>query len=44
MDALGPIRIREVESAQQQILATVRQLQNEGAIGRNSSEGDQYVV
>ena len=37
MEALGPIKIREVEAAQQQIIAVVRQLESEGA-------GEQYVV
>ena len=30
MDALGPIKIKEVEAAQQQIIAVVRQLEAEG--------------
>ena len=47
MDAMGPIKIREVEAAQQQIIAVVRQLQSEGIISRNKSGGgggdDQYI-
>jgi flagellar motor switch protein FliG len=30
MDALGPVKIKEVEAAQQQIIAVVRQLESEG--------------
>lgn len=44
MDALGPIKIKEVESAQQQIIAIVRQLENEGVISMKGAGGDQYVV
>ncbi|MDX1979219.1 MAG: flagellar motor switch protein FliG [Bryobacteraceae bacterium] len=45
MDALGPIKIKEVETAQQQIIAIVRQLENEGVISlRGGGGGDQYVV
>ncbi len=47
MDAMGPIKIREVEAAQQQIIAVVRTLQGEGIISRQKSGGgggdDQYV-
>src|SRR5581483_6336505 len=32
MDALGPVRIRDVEAAQQQLVAIVRQMQQQGAI------------
>jgi flagellar motor switch protein FliG len=43
MEALGAIRIRDVETAQQQVVALVRQLQQTGviSIGRGS---DEYVV
>ena len=44
MDALGPIKIREVETAQQQIIAVVRQLENEGVISLKGTAGEQYVV
>jgi flagellar motor switch protein FliG len=45
MDAIGPIKIKEVEAAQQQIIAVVRQLENEGVINlRGGGGGDQYVV
>ncbi|MEO7144963.1 MAG: flagellar motor switch protein FliG, partial [Bryobacteraceae bacterium] len=44
MDALGPIKIKEVESAQQQIIAVVRQLESDGAISLKGTAGEQYVV
>jgi flagellar motor switch protein FliG len=44
MDALGPIKIREVEGAQQQIIAVVRQLENDGTISLKGTVGEQYVV
>jgi flagellar motor switch protein FliG len=44
MDALGPVRIREVEEAQQAIIATARQLETEGQLSLKPSGGDQYVV
>jgi flagellar motor switch protein FliG len=44
MDAAGPVRIRDVESAQQQILAVVQQLQSEGVLSLKGGGGDQYVV
>ena len=43
MDALGPIKIREVETAQQQIIAVVRQLESEGTISLKGTAGEQYV-
>ena len=44
MDALGPIRIKEVEGAQQQIIAVVRQLEAEGVLSLKGTAGNQYVV
>jgi len=43
MDALGPVRIRDVQAAQAQMVALVRQLQQQGAIA-TSRGGDEYVV
>lgn len=43
MDALGPIKIREVEQAQHQIIAVVRQLESEGTISLKGTAGEQYV-
>jgi flagellar motor switch protein FliG len=44
MDALGPVKIKEVEAAQQQIIAVVRMLEAEGAISLKGTAGEQYVV
>jgi flagellar motor switch protein FliG len=45
MEALGPTKIRDVEAAQQQIIAVVRQLETEGLLSRNKGGGgnEQYV-
>jgi flagellar motor switch protein FliG len=44
MDALGPVKIKEVEAGQQQIIAVVRQLEAEGVISLKGTVGEQYVV
>jgi len=44
MDALGPIKIKEVEASQQQIIAVVRQLEAEGVVSLKGAVGEQYVV
>jgi flagellar motor switch protein FliG len=44
MDSMGPIKIKEVESAQQQIITVVRQLETEGVISLKGAAGEQYVV
>jgi len=44
MDALGPIKIKEVDGAQQQIIAIVRQLESEGVVSLKGTVGEQYVV
>ncbi len=44
MDALGPIKIKEVEASQQQIISVVRQLEAEGVISLKGTTGEQYVV
>jgi flagellar motor switch protein FliG len=44
MEAAGPVRIREVEAAQQQILAVVRQLESEGTLSLKGGGGAEYVV
>ena len=43
MDALGPVKLKEVESAQQQIISAVRLLESEGVINLGDSMNDQYV-
>jgi flagellar motor switch protein FliG len=45
MEALGPVRLRDVAAAQQQIVGTIRQLEKEGAIASSrGGGGDEYVV
>ena len=44
MEALGPMKVKEVAAAQQQILAIVRQLEAEGVISLKGTLGEQYVV
>ncbi len=44
MEAMGPVRIKEVETAQQQIIALVRQLEAEGVVTMKGTVGEQYVV
>jgi flagellar motor switch protein FliG len=44
MEALGPVKIKEVEAAQQQIIAVVRQLESEGVLSLKGAVGEQYVV
>jgi len=44
MDALGPVKIKEVDAAQQQIISVVRQLESEGVISLKGTVGEQYVV
>src|SRR5277367_2052763 len=44
MDALGPIKIKEVEASQQQIIAVVRLLETEGVISLKGTAGEQYVL
>ena len=38
-----PVKMKEVEAAQQQIIGTVRLLESEGVINLTDSSGDQYV-
>lgn len=44
MESLGPIKIKEVEAAQQQIIAVCRQMEAEGALSLKGSVSDRYVV
>ena len=43
MEALGAVRIRDVQAAQQQVVAVVRRLQQDGVISVGRG-GDEYVV
>jgi flagellar motor switch protein FliG len=44
IEALGPVKIKEVETAQQQIIAIVRLLESDGTISLKGTVGEQYVV
>jgi flagellar motor switch protein FliG len=44
MDALGPVKIKEVEASQQQIISVVRQLESDGVLSLKGAVGEQYVV
>lgn len=43
MEALGPVKMREVASARQEVLSAVRALEAEGLIILKSSDEEQYV-
>ena len=44
MEVLGPVKIRDVEGGQQQVIVVVRTLESEGVISLNGAVGEQYVV
>jgi flagellar motor switch protein FliG len=45
MQALGPVRIKDVEEAQKKIVDVVRQLKEQGAIALGAGgESDQFVT
>jgi flagellar motor switch protein FliG len=44
LESMGPVRIKEVNAAQQQIIALVRQLEGEGIVAMKGTVGEQYVV
>ena len=44
MDVLGAIRLREVEKAQQEVVAIARKLEEEGLIVTGAAAGEPYVV
>ena len=43
MEALGPVRLTEVQEAQKQIIATARRMSDEGSIVLAGRGGDDYV-
>jgi flagellar motor switch protein FliG len=43
INSLGPVKLKEVDAAQQQVIATARELEKEGAISLSGSANDQYV-
>ena len=44
MEYLGPVRVRDVEKSQHEIVEIVRQLEEEGVIVIGGAGGDEYVV
>jgi flagellar motor switch protein FliG len=44
MDVLGPIKVKDVESSQQQIVAIIRKLDEDGVISIKGGGGDEYVT
>jgi len=44
MEALGPVRIRDVEKAQHEIVEVIQKLEEEGVISMRGAGGDEYVV
>jgi flagellar motor switch protein FliG len=44
MEALGPVKIKEVDAAQQTVIALVRQLESQGVLSLKGAVGEQYVV
>ena len=44
LDTMGPVKIKEVESAQQTIIALIRQLEGEGVLSVKGTVGEQYVL
>ena len=44
MEVLGAVRLREVEKAQQEIVAIARKLEEEGLITTGAAAGEPYVV
>jgi flagellar motor switch protein FliG len=44
MDVLGPVKVRDVEAAQQQIVAVIRKLDEDGIISLKGGGGDEYVT
>jgi flagellar motor switch protein FliG len=44
MDVMGAVKIKDVEAAQQQIIAIARQLETEGTLSLKGAVGEQYVV
>jgi len=43
LETLGPVKIRDVDAAQQQIISVARELEREGVISLSNSPSEQYV-
>lgn len=44
LDAMGPVKIKDVEAAQRQVINAIRQLEQKGTISLRGSVGEQYVL
>ena len=44
MEVLGPVKIKDVEASQQQIIALVRELESQGVLSLRGVAAEQYVV
>jgi flagellar motor switch protein FliG len=44
MEVLGAVRLRDVEKAQQDIVAIARKLEEEGLIVTGAAAGEAYVI
>jgi flagellar motor switch protein FliG len=44
MDVMGPVRVRDIEEAQQRIVNVIRRLEDEGEIVVSRGEGDDLIV
>jgi flagellar motor switch protein FliG len=44
MEALGAVKIRDVEAAQKELLQLARSLEQEGVLRLSTTETEQYVV
>jgi len=44
MEALGPVRLRDVDAARKEIVAAIKKLQEDGTLSVKGSDADQYVV
>lgn len=44
MDLIGPVRLRDVEDAQQRIVNSIRQLEDSGELVISRGKGDEFVV
>ena len=43
MDVLGPVKVKDVEMSQQQIVSIVRKLDESGVISLKGGGGDEYI-
>jgi flagellar motor switch protein FliG len=43
ISSLGPVKLKDVDAAQQAVIATARDLEKEGVISLSASASDQYV-